>query len=104
MNKLQLDQNSAVRIIISHTTPVPPQLHWLPVKNRMISKRLLIFSSDTSSIQLILSLWGPRPAALKTQAFRDTYTLELVWSMLYIPCIYCIPVSVSVFYCSHFVQ
>uniref|UniRef100_A0A3Q3FEU2 Reverse transcriptase domain-containing protein n=1 Tax=Labrus bergylta TaxID=56723 RepID=A0A3Q3FEU2_9LABR len=47
INKLQLVQNSAARIIIrtpsmNHITPVLQQLHWLPVKYRITLKILLL--------------------------------------------------------------
>ncbi|KAK5918988.1 hypothetical protein CgunFtcFv8_022921 [Champsocephalus gunnari] len=47
IHRLQLVQNSAARIIartpsINHITPVLQQLHWLPVKSRIVFKILLL--------------------------------------------------------------
>ena len=47
LNKLQVIQNSAARLITrtkkySHITPVLKQLHWLPIQSRVMFKVLLL--------------------------------------------------------------
>jgi len=51
MQRLQAVQNAAARLITStsrrdHNTPVLRQLHWLPVRHRVVFKRaVLVFKS-----------------------------------------------------------
>ena len=76
LNKLQLAQNNAARIIRKskkhdHITPVLKDLHWLPVKSRIIFKVLSIVHSAMHSdacpsyIQELLTRYTP-PRALRS--------------------------------------
>lgn len=81
LRKLQLLQNSAARLITQtpishHITPILQQLHWLPVKQRIIFKILLItfkavHNMVPSYISDLLHLNIP------TRSLRSSHTCQL---------------------------
>ena len=80
LKKLQLAQNNAARLVrkskkYDHITPIPKDLHWLPVKSRIIFKVLSIVHSAMHSvacpsyIQELVTHYAPPRALRSVTAF-----------------------------------
>ena len=79
VNKLQLVQNAAARVLTrtrkyDHISPVLSTLHWLPIKHRIDFKILLITYKALNGLapqylnKLLLHYSPPRPLRSQTQA------------------------------------
>ena len=88
LNRLQRIQNIAARIVTrlpkhDHITPVLKQLHWLPVRMRVLYKLLVLTyraleGKGPSYLQDIVELYKPKTSVV----LRSDGRLDLPWSNL----------------------